>query len=352
MSKSRKRGEEIRSFILEHVDDLPRDIAALTAKSFGISRQAVNKHIQKLVKQEALHAHGATRNRSYTQPVSQWKRRYFLKDELAEHVVWRTDIAPLLKDLSANALDVWLYGFTEIFNNAIDHASAKIIDVSVKRSSTKTQIIIYDDGEGIFKKIRRVFDLYDLQHAVLELSKGKLTTDTQEHSGQGVFFTSRVFDHFAIMSENIYFSHQHDDPEDLIAEIEKLPGTGVIMELDNHATRTTREIFDLFSSGDGDYSFSKTIVPVRLAQYEKETLVSRSQAKRLLTRIDKFQTIIFDFEHVHAIGQAFADEIFRVFANSHPDIKLGFVNANKAVEQMISRATSDCPPPLIDTRRR
>jgi len=337
MSKSHKRGEEIRSFILAHVDAHPLDIAKLTAKSFDISRQAVNKHIQKLVKQEALHAYGATRNRCYMQPMSKWKRFYFLKDELAEDMVWRTDIAPLLKDLSANALDVWSYGFTEIFNNAMDHASAKTIGVVVMRSSTKTSMIIYDDGEGIFKKIRRVFNLHDQQHAVLELAKGKLTTDPKNHTGEGIFFASKVFDHFAIMSGNVSFLHEYDLGENLVSEIEKLPGTRVIMQLNNHSTRTTQEIFDRFTSEDGSYKFTKTIVPVHMAQYEKEKLVSRSQAKRLLTRIDKFQTIIFNFEHVHAIGQAFADEIFRVFANSQPNIKLEVVNANKAVKQMISR---------------
>jgi predicted transcriptional regulator len=50
MAVVRKRGEEVRHFVLANVKQHPHDIAALTAKKFGISRQAVNKHIKHLVR--------------------------------------------------------------------------------------------------------------------------------------------------------------------------------------------------------------------------------------------------------------------------------------------------------------
>ena len=82
----------------------------------------------------------------------------------------------------------------------------------------------------------------------------------------------------------------------------------------------------------------KTQVPVFLAIYGNENLISRSQAKRLLVRFEKFKTIILDFEGVDMIGQAFADEIFRVFQNTHPTIDIRPINTNEQVEKMISRA--------------
>ena len=42
MASVRHRGAEIRQFILEHVEQHPRDIVALTAQTFGISRQGVH----------------------------------------------------------------------------------------------------------------------------------------------------------------------------------------------------------------------------------------------------------------------------------------------------------------------
>ena len=51
--------------------------------------------------------------------------------------------------------------------------------------------------------------------------------------------------------------------------------------------------------------------------------------------------MIFDFDNVETIGQAFADEIFRVFKNQHPEIELTYLKANKQVQQMISRALTN-----------
>ena len=53
-----------------------------------------------------------------------------------------------------------------------------------------------------------------------------------------------------------------------------------------------------------------------------------------------FKTVVFDFDGVDTIGQAFADEIFRVFAKEHPEINLFHLKANKEVEQMIQRVQS------------
>jgi len=88
-----------------------------------------------------------------------------------------------------------------------------------------------------------------------------------------------------------------------------------------------------------DYRFDKTIVPIRLMTYGDDRLVSRSQAKRLLSRMDRFRHVILDFDGVDAIGQAFADEIFRVFAGKHGDIEIVAIQANEQISRMINRAT-------------
>lgn len=56
--------------------------------------------------------------------------------------------------------------------------------------------------------------------------------------------------------------------------------------------------------------------------------------------VNRFRTVIFDFDGVDSIGQAFADEIFRVFAGRHPEIELQAVKMSARVKQMISRAKS------------
>jgi anti-sigma regulatory factor (Ser/Thr protein kinase) len=339
----RARGEEIRKFILDRVESSPTDIASITANKFGISRQGANKHLDKLVSQGCLIQAGEGRQRVYQlQPLVEWWSWYELADSPKEDVVWREDVEHLLEALPANVFDIWHYSFTEMFNNAIDHSEGTRIIVYVERTPTMTTVRISDDGIGIFKKIQKRLNLDDENHAVLELAKGKLTTDPAHHTGEGIFFTSRMMDRFVIMSGGVFFSHQFGKPEDwILADGEDLKqGTLVGMQLSNHTARTDRQVYDAFASEDEDYGFTKTVIPVRLAQYGEDKLVSRSQAKRMLARVDRFKTVILDFEGVKTIGQAFADEAFRVFAAQHPNIELVSINAIEPVQQMVSRARS------------
>jgi len=340
MRRVRARGEDVRKYILDNVEKFPREISRKAAEKFGITRQAVNKHLRRLTEDKRLLEEGETRSRVYKlAALSQWEKTYRI-DGLQEDLVWRQDISPALGELPGNVRGIWMYGFTEMFNNAIDHSGGTSISVEVRKTAATTEMFISDDGVGIFRKIQNAMRLLDERHAVLELAKGKLTTDPARHSGEGIFFTSRMFDEYAILSGGVYFSHQFGKDEDWILEGAPQDGTTVHMELHNHTARTTKRVFDQFSSSDEDYKFNKTVVPVKLAQYGNDQLVSRSQAKRLLARVELFRIVVLDFRDVPEIGQAFADEIFRVFASRHPEIELHPLNASSAVKRMIERAKS------------
>ena len=58
MVSTEKRGAEIRQFILENVEGHPTGIVTLTAQTFGISRQGVHRHMQRLVRDAVLQMHG------------------------------------------------------------------------------------------------------------------------------------------------------------------------------------------------------------------------------------------------------------------------------------------------------
>lgn len=342
MSRVRARGEEIRSYILENVEDNPSSISKLVSEHFSISRQAVNGHLNRLVKEGALRPKGATRNKAYElAPIVEWQERYALggSPPPSEDYVWRTDIEKLLGPLPDNVRNIWHYGFTEMFNNAVDHSEGSWIWVYIEKTAVSTRMVIADDGVGIFRKIQKAMNLEDERHALLELSKGKLTTDPERHSGEGIFFTSRVFDSFDILSGGVYFNHEFGKDYDWLAErVEKTHGTAVFMSLSNHTARTTAKVFDEYTDGEDNYGFNKTVVPVNLAQYGNDQLISRSQAKRVMSRVELFSKVLLDFENVPSIGQAFADEIFRVFAAAHPQIEIVPINTSPEVDQMIHRA--------------
>lgn len=113
------------------------------------------------------------------------------------------------------------------------------------------------------------------------------------------------------------------------------------MQSDNNLPQPIKETSEQEGSPSINHQSNETIVQVRLEQHEEDDLITRSQAKRLLAKLKTSGTVILDFEGVNSIGQAFADEIFRVFHNQHPGVEFHIMNENTYVRQMINRATAE-----------
>ncbi len=329
--------EKIRRFLLRTIPELPSGVARLAADRFGVTRQYANQLLRELVDEGQVRAEGQTRARSYTLKSVVKRRAYPLDGELEEHRVWVDFAKPTLEGVDRPAMEICAHGLTEIVNNAIDHSRGTGVVVGVERNAIQVQLQVQDDGVGIFKKIQHALGLEDEEHAVLELVKGKLTTDPESHTGEGIFFTSRMFDRFVIRSGRLAYFH-FADGDWLLEKRQRVNGTRISMTTNPETRRSVRRIFDQFAGEDEDYTFSVTHVPVALAQHGEENLVSRSQAKRLLTRLDAFKRVVLNFQGVERIGQAFADEVFRVYLRQHPEIEIQHVGANAEVNRMIRRA--------------
>jgi anti-sigma regulatory factor (Ser/Thr protein kinase) len=307
------------------------------AEQFGVTRMSAARALKGLVGEGWLETSGGTR------PTFRLGRnRFMIKTYplpgVDEGFAWATDFAPVFDTLPKNIVAIAQHGFTELVNNANDHSEGTAVTVLMTAKDGVLMLLVMDNGIGIFEKIAKGLNLPDRRLAILELSKGKVTTDPSKHSGEGIFFTSRMFDQFQIEANDLHYDHDVRDTHDWLLEMQR-PDTGTLlyMSLPLDCQRTTREVFDTYSGGD-DYGFDKTVVPVRLAKVGTENLVSRSQAKRLVARFEGFRTVLLDFTDIDDVGQAFADEVFRVFALSHPKVELIPISAVPAVQQMINRA--------------
>lgn len=340
-----KQVKVIREFILNNVADHPNDIGPLTGEKFGVSRSTAAKHLRWLIAQGLISAIGNTRARKYdlvliTDEVFEIQ----VTPGLQEDLIWRQKVSQLVIHAKAkeSVIDICNHGFTEILNNAFDHSGSETVRIHVYINAVSIQIYIIDFGVGIFKKIQNHFGLNDPRHALLELAKGKLTSDKSKHSGEGIFFTSRMFDKFSILSGELYFARINKN-HDWLVEVEdrnEFKGTSVMMSISINAEQTSKEIFDKYASENDDYGFTKTHVPISLTKYDDGQLVSRSSAKRILARFSDFKEVWLDFKGIPTIGQAFADEIFRVYAISHPDIEIVCTSVSDDVQKMINRAKS------------
>lgn len=79
-------------------------------------------------------------------------------------------------------------------------------------------------------------------------------------------------------------------------------------------------------------------ITIVLAELDQELLMARSQAKRILRGLEsRFKHVTLDFKGIRLVGQGFVDEVFRVFANKHPEIHFKSIHTNEDVDFMIRR---------------
>ncbi len=313
-----------------------QNVAIRLAENEHVSRQTASTWLATAKQENVISSEGTGRGVHYSLMTRKTVSKVYAREGLSEDIVWRELCLPVVGELPDNVRGIWQHAMTEMINNAIDHSSSETVEVGMKANALFTEGYVSDAGEGIFLKIQKALDLYDAREAILELAKGKFTTDPVNHSGEGIFFSSKMMDRYEIFSGGLYFEHVSEEPDVLSEHGKEVIGTLVSMRLENDSARTAKEVFDRFALPE-EFSFAKTIVPVRLAQHEGDNLVSRSQAKRLTRRFERFQSVTLDFSGVEEIGQAFADEVFRVFQNAHPEISMIPLKASAAITSMIKR---------------
>lgn len=333
--------EELVQTVTQDVVEHPRDLTRHYSDRFAISRVAANRYIQKLETEGWIARSGPSTHPVFSPGFKRRVSRLYQLQGLEEHIAWEKDFKPFFL-LSPNVQNIVSHGLTEIVNNAVDHSAGNSVFVWANQNEDNFALIVSDDGIGIFAKIATALHLPDMRLALFELSKGKLTTDPSKHTGEGVFFTSRMFDSFEIGANGLQYNHREDLPNDWLQEAKGVfaEGTTVFMRISLKSERTTSDIYEQYTNAPEDFDFSKTVVPMRLAKFGDEQLVSRSQAKRLIVRFDRFKKVILDFDGVQEIGQAFADELFRVYGNDHPDVQLIPTNMTQQVERMWLRVVS------------
>lgn len=345
--------DNIDTFILEHLSNHPTDIVTFASKALVKPKTTIRYRLQKFIEQGLVEQVGirkAVRYKLNNQKNSKIVEKKFVYNvgEQDEDEIWKKNISPSLDGINSNILSIANYGFTEMFNNVIDHSNGTSAEVKVIIGTNFLEIIISDDGIGIFKKIANFFYFTDLRDAAVHLHKGKNTTDSTNHTGQGIFFTSRAFDVFTIEANQIIYHKENVKTEDWYLKSEtneKMNGTKITLVIDLNSKRILKNIFDQYSNNE-DLAFDTSHFRITLSQYEGEEYVSRSQAKRLLVGSTDFRMISIDFKEIEFVGQAFVDEIFGVFGLANPTINFEVLNANDDIKFMIRKGLSDRNFPL------
>jgi STAS-like domain of unknown function (DUF4325) len=349
--------DALRLWATQAVATHAEDFTAALARRFGVSRMAASGAVRQLEAEGfVLRLRGGTRPRFGAGPSRLLQADVSLPG-VDESLLWDQSLRPWLDTLPAAVANIAHYGFTELVNNANDHSGGQRLQLRLALTPEALHLWLQDDGVGVFERVRSALGLADLRLALLDLSKGKVTTDPARHTGEGLFFTSRAFHLFELRANGLLYRRRLPAPRGAAQSLEPpalerletstvpaVPGTQLLLSLRLDATHTMRQVFDHYTSGaPDDLSFDRTVVPVKLAALSGEGLVSRSQARRLTTHIEGFRWVELDFEGVDDIGQAFADELFRVFAQEQPALRLTPVNAAPRILAMLRRVRPDTP---------
>jgi hypothetical protein len=262
----------------------------------------------------------------------QWEKSFEIAG-LEEDKVWKRIVNDLVLDTSSQVANTFSYAVTEMLNNAIDHSRGLFVIVRFWANSQIWAFEIEDDGQGVFTNLMQGLGLGDRFNALQELSKGKRTTAPSGHSGEGIFFTSKAVEIFQLASDGIRWTLDNIRDDGSVGIEPTQAGTRVSGEL---SVNTTEAIGDLFRKFSEDHEFVRTRPILKLFEIGVR-FMSRSEAKRILSGMEKFTEIEIDFKDVVEVGQGFVDEMLRVWPALHPGQKVIPLNMNEAVEFMVKR---------------
>lgn len=336
--------ESYKNKIIETIADYPKDkffsSSDITIQFPEISRQYISKIITELCTQGVLVKTGkGPATRYYNQSgVIDIPMIFPIEVDTSEDDIYKQVIR---KKIPANTvadivMDKLKYIFTEMVNNAIDHSGSDSVSIALVERGNNITCSITDTGIGIFQNVMAQLHLENHFQALEKILEGKTTTDTKRHSGEGIFFSSKIAQQFEIISSEIHLIIDNERNDYTLTKCNHVQGTSIIIILDKENTQLIEHVFKQYTNDDSQ--FTKTKIVVELYQHGV-SFVSRSEAKRLLSDLaKKYEHIVFDYQDVKSVGQGFVDQVYRVFAASHPDIKIESIHMNESVTFMVRRS--------------
>jgi anti-sigma regulatory factor (Ser/Thr protein kinase) len=340
--------------ILELINKEGKTTSSQIARQIGVSRQYVGMITTDLIAEKQVVKFGKTRYAFYVSKnyiaehpeiIPKVFRKKYKNNLLEEHKVLLEIEENFLsiRELPENVRSIFTFAFSEMFNNAIEHSQSKGISIEVAIRDGSLSFIVSDSGIGVFRNIMQKKHLHSEIEAIQDLLKGKTTTLPTSHSGEGIFFTSKAGDVFMLDSfgyQLLVNTIKNDVAIHSVSAIKR--GTRVTFRIAIKSERHLNDVFKKYTNltSGSEYGFDKTEVRVKL--YTTSGIhISRSQARRILSGLEKFQIILFDYEKVPMVGQAFVDEIYRVFQNAYPAIIIQEENMSEGVRFMVERAKNE-----------
>ncbi|MBI3784398.1 MAG: ATP-binding protein [Deltaproteobacteria bacterium] len=326
------RSERLRALVARRGEVSNRDVAGM----LRISPATSHRLLRALVTAGVLELHGKGPAARYCLRHIRFRfRRVGLEEDRAWNAI--AEAMARVQTLPTDELRSLQYAVSEVLNNAVEHSRGRSVSVDVSFESRGTCVVtVRDDGVGVFRRVCKDFGFTSPQEAILQLEKGKLTSDPARHSGEGLFFTSKAVSLFRIESQGVAWIVDNLVGDSAIGASDTRKGTRVVLTVLRDRTPTLEDVFRSYTDPKS-LRFTRTRTTVKLGAFGT-TLISRSEARRITRRFTDFTHAVLDFSGVEIVGQGFCDEVFRVFARQNPQVKIEPLGMNDAVAFMVARA--------------
>jgi biotin operon repressor len=330
-----KPTHQIQNFILDNLSGHQRDIIKAAISKFGISRQAVLKHMNTLIREKHIVAHGKTKDRYYElEPLLNYTKLVDITQGFKVDRFLRTEILTSLDSLPRNICEISEYALAALLHNVLDHAQATHFSVKLFSTRDETHVVVTDNGVGIFHHIRDGLGLEGKTISAIELAKGPGPNEAGHHAGDDLHAVMMLFDGITIDSAEISLRYEKKVDRWSLQESMQARGTKIHLEISTNSSITCNEIFSKL------FAEEKSVVriPVNLARTNGELLISRNQAHKLVHNIEFTKEVEFDFTGIDVIGPAFAHELVWISREKNKSIDIDWINAADTVNLLMSRA--------------
>jgi anti-sigma regulatory factor (Ser/Thr protein kinase) len=324
--------EKVRALVERVGEVANRDVV----RALGISPATSHRLLSAMTTSGVLERHGKGRSARYR--LRRVRRRFKLRG-LEEDRAWQVVAADIarIRPLAAEEGHSLRYAATEVINNAIEHSDGTTVEIVVSfEAAGVTVATVRDDGVGVFARLCDDFHFPSAHAAIVQLEKGRLTSDPSRHSGEGLFFSSKAVARFRLESRGVAWIVDNLAGDSAIGTSSVGKGTQVVLEAVRGRTPRLTDVFAAYTDAQ-TLQFARTRSTIKLGALGA-ALMSRSEAKRVTERLAEFKHAVLDFSGVDVVGQGFCDEVFRIFAREHPEVVLEPVGMNDAVAFMVARA--------------
>ena len=328
--------EQIKKFLLDNLTTHQKDIINTAINRFGVSRQAIHKHMNSLINDKKVIGHGTTKGRYYELiPSVNYSKTFDIQINNNNEKLITEHFIPHFSDLPKNIFEIFEFTTWALINNIYDHANASRLYCKIFINHNEAHFIISDNGVGIFKHIKQRLKLANDHLAALELAKGNLKVEPDYHSGDELYAVIHLFDRVRMESsgKSLIFSNFNQEWE--IGDSSQTKGSRIHLIINPSITRTCADIFNLIFNSNKE----KIRIPLNLLDISNHKIVnSREQLGSVLRNINDYKNIEFDFKKINLIGPAFADALIHKTKEKNQHANIKWINTNETVDLLLSRA--------------